>query len=97
MENIYHVAVIKSVSFGHSVKDYQYFAQALYEFLPLTWTYQELTKSKTISYQNALDKINKIPNPSEKYDCKFDYDQNTRQFVLLRSAVLKQKKEDDNF
>lgn len=74
LENIYHVAITKSVNFGYSTKDYQYFARALYEFLPLTWTYQELTKSKTISYQKALDKINKIPNPSEKYNCKFDND-----------------------
>lgn len=74
LENIYHVAITKSIISGQSVKDYQSFARALYEFLPLTWTYQELTKSKTISYQKTLDKINKIPNPSEKYDCKFDYD-----------------------
>lgn len=74
LENIYHVAITKSIISGQSVKDYQSFARALYEFLPLTWTYQELTKSKTISYQKTLDKIDKIPNPSEKYDCKFDYD-----------------------
>lgn len=74
LENIYHVAITQSIIFGQSVKNYQSFAQALYEFLPLTWTYQELTKSKTISYQNALDKIKKIPNPSEKYACDSDYD-----------------------
>lgn len=74
LENIYHVAVTQSIIFGQSVKNYQSFARALYEFLPLTWTYQELTKSKTISYQKALDKINKVPNPSEKYACDSDYD-----------------------
>lgn len=74
LENIYHVAVTKSVNFGYLTKDYQYFARALYEFLPLTWTYQKLTKSKTISYQKALAKIKKIPNPSEKYACDSDYD-----------------------
>lgn len=77
LENIYHVAVTQSIIFGQSVKNYQSFAQALYEFLPLTWTYQELTKSKTISYQKALAKIDKVPNPSEKYACDSDYDTET--------------------
>ena len=36
-----------------------------------------LTKSKTISYQKALDKIDKVPNPSEKYACDSDYDTET--------------------
>lgn len=74
LENIYHVAITQSIIFGQSVKNYQSFARALYEFLPLTWTYQELTKSKTISYQKALAKIKKISNPSEKYACDSDYD-----------------------
>lgn len=74
LENIYHVAITQSIIFGQSVKNYQSFARALYEFLPLTWTYQELTKSKTISYQKSLDKIKQIPNPSEKYACDSDYD-----------------------
>lgn len=77
LENIYHVAIIKPIIVGQSVKNYQYFARALYEFLPLTWTYQELTKSKTISYQKALAKIDKVPNPSEKYACDSDYDTET--------------------
>ena len=77
LENIYHVAITKSIIFGQSVKNYQSFARALYEFLPFTWTYQELTKSKTISYQKALAKIDKVPNPSEKYACDSDYDTET--------------------